>query len=414
MHFVFAANGTWGDVGPLADVASLLQRVGARVTFISTPWFEQGLRERGFSPVTVGAPWDPRVALTDPRLSHPVTGAVNIWKDAFAPLVGPVLEATIAALKVEPGVIVQHPWCLGAQLGAELVGAPWTTVALAPVTWFSVADVPVTNHYELPAWLARFMMRGPTHLVLRKVFGATLDAEAKRRGLPARGDRFFYAMRGAALNLALWPAQFRAPAADDPPRAVLCGFPAAARRGETLDEELEAFLASGPAPIVMGLGSALPDSTQDVYDLVEEAAVALQQRIVLVGAAVRAPRQGVLRVARAPYSALFGRARLVIHHGGIGTTAEALAAGRPQLVIPFGADQHDNAARLERLGVAVRLARAKLTPTRLRGALAHLLDGQVSEAVAASHASQLGEAPPGVVPARDALLALAASLTAGK
>jgi UDP:flavonoid glycosyltransferase YjiC (YdhE family) len=414
MHFVFAANGTWGDVGPLADVASLLQRQGARITFISTPWFGPGLRERGLSPVTVGLPWDPRAALLDPRLGHPVLGAVNIWRDIFAPVVAPMLEATVAALKDELGVVVVHPWCLGAQLGAELVGAPWAMTALSPANWFSAVDVPMTNHYELPPWLARFMMRGPTRLVLNRVFGSTLDHEAKRYGLPRYGDRFFHATRAAALNLAFWPPQFRAPASDDPPNVVLCGFPAAARPREPLDDALEAFLGSGPAPIVMGLGSALPDSTQDVYDLVEEVAVELEQRVVLVGGAAKVARAGVLRVANAPYSALFGRARLVIHHGGIGTTAEALAAGRPQLVIPVGADQHDNAARLERLGVALRLPRVKLSKRGVRNRLSRLLDGHVPEQVATSLAAPLREAPPGVERARDALLGLAASHRAGR
>jgi UDP:flavonoid glycosyltransferase YjiC (YdhE family) len=57
----------------------------------------------------------------------------------------------------------------------------------------------------------------------------------------------------------------------------------------------------------------------------------------------------------APHATLFPRAEVVVHHGGIGTSAEALVAGVPMLVVPHGFDQPDNAARLRRLGVAESL-----------------------------------------------------------
>lgn len=50
-HFIFAAHGTWGDVGPLAALATRLTDQGARVTFISTPFFQSGLQARGLHPV---------------------------------------------------------------------------------------------------------------------------------------------------------------------------------------------------------------------------------------------------------------------------------------------------------------------------------------------------------------------------
>ena len=61
-------------------------------------------------------------------------------------------------------------------------------------------------------------------------------------------------------------------------------------------------------------------------------------------------------VEYAPHAAVFPRAAAVIHHGGIGTSTEALRAGRPMLVVPHGFDQYDNAERLKQLGVAHTLA----------------------------------------------------------
>jgi UDP:flavonoid glycosyltransferase YjiC (YdhE family) len=75
----------------------------------------------------------------------------------------------------------------------------------------------------------------------------------------------------------------------------------------------------------------------------------------------------------APYSEVFPRAAAIVHQGGIGTTAQALRAGIPQLVVPFGFDQPDNAARLERLGVARSIARSRYRGKSAANALRVLL-----------------------------------------
>ena len=61
---------------------------------------------------------------------------------------------------------------------------------------------------------------------------------------------------------------------------------------------------------------------------------------------------GVIHVAYAPFSELLPQCAALVHHGGIGTTAQALAAGVPQLIVPFAHDQHDNAARVSGSGAA--------------------------------------------------------------
>jgi len=59
----------------------------------------------------------------------------------------------------------------------------------------------------------------------------------------------------------------------------------------------------------------------------------------------------MIAVAYAPHGALFPRAAAVVHHGGVGTTAQGLRAGCPALIVPHAHDQFDNAARVERLGL---------------------------------------------------------------
>jgi UDP:flavonoid glycosyltransferase YjiC (YdhE family) len=63
----------------------------------------------------------------------------------------------------------------------------------------------------------------------------------------------------------------------------------------------------------------------------------------------------VIHIDFAPFSELLPHCAALVHHGGIGTCSQGLAAGVPQLVVPHAHDQPDNAARLVRLGVARKL-----------------------------------------------------------
>ena len=66
----------------------------------------------------------------------------------------------------------------------------------------------------------------------------------------------------------------------------------------------------------------------------------------------------------APYSELFAKAAVIVHQGGIGTTAQALRGGVPMVVVPYLHDQPDNAFRVKRLGVARVVQRADYNPAR--------------------------------------------------
>src|SRR5205085_10377103 len=81
----------------------------------------------------------------------------------------------------------------------------------------------------------------------------------------------------------------------------------------------------------------------------------------------------VQHCAFAPFGELFPRCAAVVHHGGIGTVARALAAGTPQLIVPHAYDQMDNAARVRRLGAGIGLAPRHATGPGLARALADLL-----------------------------------------
>jgi UDP:flavonoid glycosyltransferase YjiC (YdhE family) len=115
-----------------------------------------------------------------------------------------------------------------------------------------------------------------------------------------------------------------------------------------------------------------------------QAAALLDRRAVLVTAF---PEQlppgmpsGVIATTFAPFSELLPRASALIYHGGIGTLAQAVAAGIPHLVMPLSHDQPDNADRLRRLGVGDAIAPGRYRAAAVAAKLRRLLaDEQVAE-----------------------------------
>ena len=110
-------------------------------------------------------------------------------------------------------------------------------------------------------------------------------------------------------------------------------------------------------------------------------------------------------VEYAPFSELFPRAAVVIHHGGIGTTGAAMRSGRPMLVVPFSWDQPDNAERVRRLGIARAIPKRRFTAKTAAAALRRLLDDRAYSRRAAEVAHQM-EQEDGVGAACDAIEAL--------
>ena len=104
----------------------------------------------------------------------------------------------------------------------------------------------------------------------------------------------------------------------------------------------------------------------------------------------------------APYSVLFPKAALVVHQGGVGTTAQCLRAGKPMLIMPYSHDQPDNARRMRRLGVAKSIKKERYTPARVVRRLRAMMDAPDLAKRAASVAEQLKQED-GVKTACDAL-----------
>jgi UDP:flavonoid glycosyltransferase YjiC (YdhE family) len=282
--------------------------------------------------------------------------------------------------------IVGLSFAVGAAIAAERLSLPHVAVSLQPTTVFSAYDPPFLPRVPwlrpagggLQLWLNRITLalgRQTTAPWTRRINHIRRDLGVG----PAKGDIFFDALAGADLALGLYSPVLSQRQPDARSNFHVVGYaPYDSEAGgpPTLPEPLRRFLDDGEPPLVFTLGSAVVNIAGDFYRQSLRAARSLGRRSVLLvgpgGDLGAADGPDTIGLPYAPYSLLFPRAAAVAHQGGVGTTQQALRAGRPQLVVPHLGDQHDNAARVQRLGCGLALNRRRY-PARAEDALSRLL-----------------------------------------
>jgi sterol 3beta-glucosyltransferase len=141
---------------------------------------------------------------------------------------------------------------------------------------------------------------------------------------------------------------------------------------EAISPALLDFMQAGPPPVYIGFGSWGVHDRAAVTDILLEALRATGNRAVLHRNTVDGRGsfpEGVYVGDDLPHEWLFPRSKVVIHHGGAGTTGAATSAGVPQVVIPAFFGQVAWADIIERLGIGAALSRRELSAQALREAI---------------------------------------------
>jgi len=190
--------------------------------------------------------------------------------------------------------------------------------------------------------------------------------------------RFFTSwIHSPELVLAMFPPWFAEPASDWPPQVRTTGFPLYDVGGDQpLSPEVVAYLQAGEPPLVFTFGSAMRHGHR-LFQAAIDASYRLRRRCLLL---TSFPDQlpnplppHAFSFDYVPLRPLLPYAAALVHHGGIGTTAQALHAGVPQLITPLAHDQFDNAARVQQLGAGNTLPGRQVTAKRLAKQLRQLL-----------------------------------------
>jgi rhamnosyltransferase subunit B len=369
--YVVLTIGSAGDVYPLLRIAGALQALGRRVTFITHSYHADLVARAALPFVGIGTDDDYLRLVAKPNLWDP--------KKAFGTLManyGDMLEQFDQAIRSVPAqgalVAVAHPFAVPAGAISRERGGVAAIVAayLAPTNMRSCHDPLMIGPTAVPPWMPMSWRRALWRFVekgwIDPVAVAQINGARQPHGLPKVDSLLTHIADAPDLSLTLFPSWF-APAVPDWPRPMIEGdfqlFEASAE--DSLGQALTTFLAAGEQPLVFTPGTANIHAA-DFFARALAAVTSLGRRaIFLTRERAQVPAhlpESVLWQPYVPLSALLPHAAVLVHHGGIGTTAEALRAGVPQLVTPFAWDQFDNGARVAALGAGMVIPAQRLRP----------------------------------------------------
>ena len=367
MKVLLPTLGSAGDVHPFLAIGRAMQARGHEVEVMTNPVFADMVEQAGLAFHSVGEQQHYSDAFNSPKLWHPIDGLGVLWRRMARHAIEPVYRRIAQQVASPAGracVVMAPPLVFGARLANEKLKVPLLT-AYSAATMLRSCQNPLTMaHWRVPSWVP-MPVRAAAWLALDRfklepMVAADIGQARHSRGLPALNQSVFGQwMHSPTAGVTLFPDWFAAAPRDWPQQVTQAGFPLYDGDGAAgLNAGLSQFLDDGEAPIVFTPGSAMGHG-QVFFRAAVHSCVALGRRgVLLTNDAAQLPAElppTMHHSAYAPFGLLLPRASALMHHGGIGTCAQALRAGLPQLVTPMGFDQFDNAMRLDLLGVGLSL-----------------------------------------------------------
>ncbi|MGD2217074.1 MAG: glycosyltransferase [Gemmatimonadales bacterium] len=395
-HYLLTPVGSAGDVHPYIGIGRELRRRGHDVTLLAGQPFSTTAQRAGLDFVCGWSAEDYEAVTHHPDLWHPIRGLRFVLQN-----VGGMLQQTFATLSelYQPGrtILVGHTLSFATRTFEEKSGALAATIHIAPSAFRSgylgPAIGPGRDLSSAPRWFKNGIWWLADRLMIDPTIAPTLNAWRAELGLPPVSRVFDSWLHSPRRTIGIFPDWFGPPQPDWPPQVRLTGFPLFDEADDhVLDPELEAFLAAGEPPVVFTPGTGNRQASP-FFETAVGAARSLERRALLL---TQFPEQlpddlpaTVKHVPYAPFSRILERCAALVHHGGVGTCAQGLAAGIPQLTMPMGFDQPDNTARLHRLGVGNWVLPRKFTAKRVARALRSLLDNRETAAACRKYAEAI-------------------------
>jgi sterol 3beta-glucosyltransferase len=374
--------GSEGDVRPFAALAGRLRADGHDPVLAAPALYHDLAVAAGvdFEPLDLDMTEVGRAVAGRHGLRHLLAFAQAMGRRAGRMLPGAVSAATVHG---PVDMVVHHPVLPVGQHLAELLGVPVVVASLAP------ALVP-TGEFPSPAWPGTTrlpaLLNRRSYRATRYLTGAWCrrDVDAWRQGSlglgrrPGRhdplGDPSVTVLHGFSPHVIARPA-------DWPATAHITGYWFTGQEpAYSPPRRLVSFLDAGDPPVYLGFGSMPIDSPIALAAAITMAARQTGARFIIRSLSPELTRRlaghgdQILMVRHVPHAWLFPQTAAVVHHGGAGTTGAAVAAGRPQVIWPFGVDQYFWASRMTSLGVAVPAPPVRsLTGTLLARAVAQAI-----------------------------------------
>ncbi len=397
-HIVFLAYGTRGDVQPYVTLGLALQARGYRVSIAASEVFASWVDELGldFLPLSfdiiqmmhtedakkwasygskplLGLRWAKRLAAKYASVS--ALELINYARDADLAISSvtaiPFGDCAAERYGVKHMAAILFP--IAPTGDPRAVAVPFRPKTYSRLNWFS-------------CWISEWILWWMSKDVLKTIRAEIGLPPINRQTLVSR-LRQIPTIHGISEHVVPRPK-------DWPPHVHNTGYWFLDENGWTPPQDLLDFLDADAPPIYVGFGSmSSAHDPKEITRIIVRALEQTGQRGVLLGGWAGLGEDiplppTVYRVDSAPHSWLFPRMAAIVHHGGAGTTAAGLRAGRPNIVVPHLGDQPFWGRRVYELGVGTKpIFIDKLNVKRL----AKAIQQAVSDTAMQARAAQLGE-----------------------
>lgn len=360
MDYLIYSLGTAGDALPFIKLVASLNTRGAKAAFIGSEKFISSARSMGVECLPVSSK-----EAYENTYNNPLTWSRNHAQNHYNEFHFPAIKPTFKAIQnaVQQGhrpLIVYQDALSGARMAAEEFGLKSCQLVLAPygINSFLSPAYPARRQIEERLWseiLPQIQEKAKKDTYDRLV-RPLINPARKELGLSEWSAQDLPDMKSSPSVLALFPKWFKPNPGDWPKQLVNTGFILGDTQINHSDTQLDDFINRYGAPLVFTFGTGIP-VTSFLIDKIRHLCRVVGKPGVFVAHSqsdrfIENGEHSVLTLSSVPFSYLFAHSALVINHGGIGTCAQALAAGVPQIISPYTFDQPDNAFLLWQLGIS--------------------------------------------------------------
>lgn len=353
--------GTAGDIHPFVDLALELRNLGREVIFVTNPTYRPLIESYGFPLVAVGETLDLE-KLTHNKSIHRHSSA---WRLSIKWCTTSAMEETYRTIvqiaETAPSIVVAPLVSFGARIARETHDLTLVNLVTSPVLLSSQFRSPRRPMMLLDDWVPfaakQFQYWFADRFVIDPLLCPAVNRFRRTLGLMPQQrllNRWWYS---PDFNFGMFDRMFAAQQKDWPSNFAHTGFPCWDPPSTQDDlDYVQQFLSDGSPPVAIVPGSVGPGNSR-YYEIAIDACRQNQRRCLILN-----PHSEFLPFdvpnREVGYSTYVELARVlpychsIIHSCGIGTVAQALAAGIPQIAIPRVNDQFDTAYRLRELGVA--------------------------------------------------------------
>jgi len=384
-RFILVTLGSGGDVYPFIGIANALKDRGHDVVVLANDLFEKEVKRFGLGFCSFGSKAEYEANISNPDLWHYRKCLDVFIRDTILPNASRAYSLIQDHHEPNNTVVVSANYVFGSHMAREKLGFPLANVYLQPYTLFSYENP--YHSFGLEEFCYRKMGKmGPK--LFRRFLISTFDRKMQKinqfrhdLGLAPLSNFIDSARHRADLLLCLWPKWYYERQSDWPKPTEITGFVVndgeVRKNGAPWQEKLKAM--GSEKPLIFTLGTAMVHGKEFFHAAAKTCDQIQKPGFLMTSYPDQIPAslpKNVFHVPYAPFSQLFPQALGVIHHGGIGTLARCVSSGVPQVAVPMGFDQFDNAHIIEKLNIGRSVPFRKLTPENLSQKILEVLENE--------------------------------------